>query len=194
MDHSQNVTIDQPARSWRVRFSLRSLLLAITVVGAFLGWIRLRSQLMRSAPFMDLLRGTIDTIPISQEIVFAVCQLAALTLAIALLFRGSAPTLLWILVVGHGVWLTVIAIAISLSALQWNVDWIQNAFLVILFFEPTFSLIVAIVGWFQLMLRRTSGPRTLMTALVILSLMSESQAILALDSLRAAMALAFISR
>jgi hypothetical protein len=33
-----------------------------------------------------------------------------------------------------------------------------------------------------------------MTALVILSLMSESQAILALDSLRAAMALAFISR
>jgi ABC-type proline/glycine betaine transport system permease subunit len=72
-------------------------------------------------------------------------------------------------------------------------NWIGNALLIVLFYEPIFALSVVIVGWCQVVWGREVRPILALTFLLLLSLWIELLATIALNSFAGALAAAIVA-
>ncbi len=173
----------------RFRFSIGSLFVSITVIGGFLGLLRMKWQLMNSDRLMEPLRDSVALLPLSEGVWLLVLQIVSFAVASVAIFVFREPRVLWFYIAGHLVWLATLLV----GALTQNVSfasWMGEPMLAVVFFEPAFALVVAIVAWCVGLTRRKRREVGMLTALLILSLLSDLFAQLAWYSFAGALAAA----
>ena len=179
----------------RFRFSVGSLLVSIAVIAGFLGLMRLKFQLINSDRFMQRLWNAVETLPLSPDSLFFTSQIAGLAVAVIASFICRRSGLVWLYVAGHLVWFAALLFCVLTDYLLSH-PWIVNTALVILFFEPAFTAVVALTAWCIGWTSRDVRQVLILTVLLILSLLSELLAQIAWDGFRGAIgaALAISSR
>ena len=163
---------DGERKGRRFRFSVGALFASITIIGGFLGLLRLKWQLMNSDHLMEPLRDSVAFLPLSEGVWLLVLQIVSFAVATIAIFVYREPRVLWFYMVGHLVWFATLLI----GALTQNVSfarWFGESMLAVLFLEPAFALVIVIVAWCLGLTRRRHRPVGILTALLILSLLSD---------------------
>jgi hypothetical protein len=176
---------DTGKRRRHFRFSIGTLFLSITILAGFLGLMRLKYQMLDSDRVMQSLRNGIAFIPLSNETLLAVSQFVSFGVSAIAIFIYRKPEILWLHVLASVVWFVALLISVQFETIHANAV-ISSTILAIIFFEPTFAAVVAIVAWCLVLVGRKYRQLLALTVLLSLSLFSEVLAHLALDRFRAA--------
>jgi hypothetical protein len=175
----------------RFRFSIGSLFVAVTVIGGFLGLLRLKWRLLNSDGFMQSLVDWVAFLPLSEVTLLLVSQIVALVVAAIALGVYREPRVLWLYIVGHLVWFAILLIGFLTQKISFT-NWIGEPMLAILFFEPAFATVVAIVAWCISLGQRKRRQVMILSALLMLSLLADLFAQLTWHSFAGALAAAIV--
>jgi hypothetical protein len=171
----------------RFRFSLGTLLITVTLVACFMGYLQLRQELMGSEAFMGPLRRLEDSLSFDVEILGILSQGTSLVLAATLIYLYRQPRLLWLYVACHTVWFAVTVFGLLANQIDRFGRLASEAMLCVFFLEPTLGIVIAFVTWCLVIARPKVWQALLMTMLLIVSLASEISAMLALNAFAAAL-------
>ena len=174
----------------RFRFSLSSLLLAVTFIAAVLGYLKLKSIVMHQDNALEPLRNAAQLIPVSTEWLFFSAQLASALFVIAVIYYYRRPRLLWLYLATQITWFLLILIFFLLRNVTHLGTRIGDAMLIGLFFQPAIGLVTVVLAWCLVVAKRQSRRTLVMTGLLLLTLLCELSATLALDEFVGAIAAA----
>lgn len=157
------------------------------MTGGLLGYIQLKSSLLDSDAFLNPLRNGMARLPFGEETLFLTAQILTLAIAATTLWVYRQPRILWLYLAGHIVWF--VSVGLVVLGQQSLIDsTFDNAVLVALFFEPSFALVVVIVASCLQVTKWKSRETILVAVLLVLSLLAELSAIVALDAFVSALA------
>lgn len=174
----------------RFRFSLGSLLIAVTAIGACLGAFQLKSRLLDSGTLIAFARDALNSLPVSSTSTFIVIQIATLCMASFVLFRLRKPGLLWANLAGKTLWVMILVLSYPFQNEFTLPNYILEMALALFFFETTFGLVFAAMAWCQAICQKSKPGIVLVTLVLLLNLLAELCSLVELDSFRGALSAA----
>jgi hypothetical protein len=175
-------------RKSRFRFSLGTLLLAVTALGGCFAALQLRFRIRDSEWIVDEVRNVVERLPVGGFSMHFVLQIVTLGIASLALYLWRQPSMLWLYAASKVVWLSTVALGFGLQSYLSLQDSLHEAILIVFFFETTCGLVFALMAFGQSLFRRKLARVLTCLLILLLNLLAEFCSIVELDAFASALA------